>query len=238
VIDQTVADLRNIALDADDAAGYFPALYFRVTNDIADGIIHDRFENGARMERFVETFAGYYIRARKAQMPIPRCWQATWDVARDPNLVIVQHLLLGINAHVNYDLAQAVVEVASQEGGLDAVHNDFDTVNDVLANTSVAVTRDLDTVSHLTSEAAWLGGGRLFNFTLREARAQAWRAAERLYPLDEQQRREYLSELDDLVSVVAYLITRPGLPVGMAVWLARRFEQRDPRKVTRALLGN
>lgn len=33
------------------------------------------------------------------------------------------------------------------------------------------------------------------------------------------------------------MITRPMFPVGLAVWLARRFEQPDPRAVTRALLG-
>ncbi len=237
MIKETVAELRNIAVDADDASGYFPALYVRVTDEIAEGILHDRFEDGERMERFVDTFAGHYIRAREAQIPVARCWQATWDVAGDPNLVIVQHLLLGINAHVNYDLAQAVVEVASHEGGLEAVRDDFDTVNDVLANTSVTVIRDLDLVSRWAGEAASLGGGRLFNFSLRVARSQAWGAAERLYPLNEPRRREYLSELDELVSVVAYLITRPVWPVGVAVWLARRFEQREPRAVTRALLG-
>jgi len=237
VIEQTVAELRTIAVDADDASGYFPALYVGVTNAIAEGIRHDRFENGERMERFVDTFAGHYIRARKAEIPVARCWQATWDVASDPNLVIVQHLLLGINAHVNYDLAQAVVEVAQREGGLESVHDDFDTINDVLANTSVGVIRDLDLVSRWTNEAVWLGGGRFFNFALRVARSQAWGAAERLYALNDQARREYLSELDELVSVLAYLITRPAWPVGAAVWVARRFEQRDPRAVTRALLG-
>ena len=118
MIEETVAELRSIAVDADDVSGYFPAVYVRVTDDIAEGIVHDRFEDGERMERFVDTFASHYIRARKAQIPVAGCWQATWDVAGDPNLVIVQHLLLGINAHVNYDLAQAVVEVASHEGGL------------------------------------------------------------------------------------------------------------------------
>jgi len=39
------------------------------------------------------------------------------------------------------------------------------------------------------------------------------------------------------VSVLAYLITRPVCPVALAAWLARRFEQRDPRAVTRTLLG-
>jgi hypothetical protein len=238
VIEQTASELRDIALEADDASGYFPALYLHVTDNVAEGIRNGRFENGDRMERFVDTFAGRYIQAREGQIPVARCWQATWDVARDPNLVIVQHLLLGINAHVNYDLAQAVVEVASEEGGLDAIHDDFNTINDVLESTSVAVIRDLDLVSRWTSEAAWLGGGRLFNFALQAARSQAWDAAERLYPLNESQRREYLSELDDLDSVLAYLITRPVWPVGIAFWLARRFEQRDPRTVTRALLGN
>ena len=68
--------------------------------------------------------------------------------------------------------------------------------------------RDLDLVSRWASEAAWLGGGRLFNFSLRVARSQAWGTAERLYPLSEPRRRQYLSELDELVSVVAYLIPR------------------------------
>jgi len=238
VIKQTVDELRDIAVNADDASGYFAALYVRVTEDIADGILHDRFENGERMERFIDTFAGHYIGARTAQIPVARCWQATWDVARDPDLVIVQHLLLGMNAHVNYDLAQAVVEVAANDGGLEAARDDFHTINDVLANTSVAVIRDLDLVSRWSSEAAWLGGGRLFNFTLDVARSQAWGAAERLYPLGGPERRQYLSELDELVSVLAYLITRPVWPARLALRLARRFEQRDPRTVTRALLGH
>lgn len=237
MIEQTVDQLRDLALEAGDAAGYFPALYVRVTGDIAAGIRDHQFEDGKRMEQLVDAFAGYYIRARTSQVPVPRCWQATWDVAGDPNLVIVQHLLLGTNAHVNHDLAQAVVEVAPHHGGLEAVRDDFDTVNDVLVGAFAGVIRDLDTVSRWASEAATFGGGRLFNFSLRVARSQAWGAAERLDPMDEAGRRDYTSELDELVSVLAYLITRPICPVGLAAWLARRCEHRDPRAVTGALLG-
>ena len=236
-IEQTVDELRDIALEADDAAGFFPALYVRVTQDIAAGIRNDRFEDGERMERLVDAFAGHYIRARTGRIPAPRCWQATWDVAGDAGLLIVQHLLLGANAHVNHDLAQAVVEVAPAFGGLEAMRGDFHTVNDVLAGSFGGVVRDLDRVSRWTSEAAWLGGGRLFHFSLRVARSQAWGTAERLALLDEAGRRELMREVDRLVSVLAYLITRPMFPLGVAVWLARRVEQRDARAVTRALLG-
>jgi Family of unknown function (DUF5995) len=237
MIEDTIGELTDIALEAGDAAGYFPALYVRETNDIAEAVRNGRFEDGERMARLAEVFAGYYVRARRAEMPVPRCWQATWDVAGDPNLLIVQHLLLGINAHVNHDLPQAVVEVARDRDGLDALRGDFDTMNDVLAATFHRVIRDLDRVSRWANEAATCGGGRLFNFSLRVARARAWDAAERLQPLDEAARHEYLRELDRLVAVLAYLVTRPALPVGLAVWLARRFEQRDARAVTRALLG-
>lgn len=237
VIEQTVDELRAIALEARDAAGYFPALYVRVTDDIAAGIRNHRFVDGERMERLVDAFAGHYIRARYAEIPIPRCWQATWDVAADPNLVIGQHLLLGINAHVNHDLAQALVEIAPHYGGLEALRGDFDTINDVLAGSFTGVIRDLDHVSRWASEAATFGGGRLFNFSMRAARSQAWGTAKRLYPLDAAARRAYVRELDRLVSILAYMITRPIFPVGLAVWLARRFEEHDPRAVTRALLG-
>jgi hypothetical protein len=238
VIEQTIDELRDIAFEADDAAGYFPALYVRVTNEIAEGIRDGRFDDGERMERLTDAFARYYLRARRAQIPVPRCWQATWDVAADPNLVIVQHLLLGANAHVNHDLAQAVVEIAPDHGGMAALRGDFDEINDVLAESFDEVVRDLDFASRWTNEAATCGGGRLFKFSLRAARSQAWGAAERLGPMDDAGRQDYMRELDRLVSVLAYMLTRPMFPVGVAVWLARRFEQRDPRAVTRTLLGS
>lgn len=235
--EQAIDDLQDVALAATDAAGYFPALYVRVTSDIAAGVAAGRFEDGARMEALVEAFAGYYLRARRAAVPVPRCWQATWDVAGDGDLLIAQHLLLGANAHVNHDLAQAVVDVARDHGGLATVRDDFDAVNDVLADSFTGVIRDLDRVSRLSGELALLGGGRLFNFSLRVARAQAWSAAERMYPLASDERRAYVAELDRLVSVLAYLITRPPLPVALMLRLVRRLEERDARVVTRALLG-
>jgi hypothetical protein len=237
MIERALADITDAALTAGDAAGYFPALYTRVMADVAEGIGTGKFDDDERMERLAVAFAGYYLRARNGEIPRPRCWQATWDVAGDPKLVIVQHLLLGINAHVNHDLAQAVVEVAPDTGGLDAARSDFDSMNDVLANAFDAIIDDLDRVSRWSGEVAACGGGRLFNFSLRVARAQAWDAAERLHALDENGRRAYVAELDRLVSVLAYLITRPALVVAIPMWLARRLEERDPQVVTRTLLG-
>jgi hypothetical protein len=38
--------------------------------------------------------------------------------------------------------------------------------------------------------------------------------------------------------VLAYMITKPPLVGQPFVWLARRLEQHDPKKVTAALLGD
>ena len=235
----TAEQLRVLALDATDASGYFPAMYSRVTERIAVSIDDGRFVDGERMDAFATTFASYYLRAQEAVEPRPRCWQASWDVADDPDLLIVQHLLLGINAHVNHDLAQAVVEVVGPGGDLTLVKPDFDAVNDVLTETYDDVLRSLDRVSGWTNVAASFCGGRVFNFSLQVARRRAWGAAERIHALDsEEERLAYVAELDRLVAVLAYLITQPPIPVRPLLWLGRRLEQRDPRAVTAALLSD
>jgi hypothetical protein len=145
--------------------------------------------------------------------------------------------LLGINAHVNHDLPLAVVDVADQRGNLDSIRPDFDTVNEVLAATYVDVVKDLDRVSRWVNGAVRLGGGRAFNFSLRLARAQAWQAAATMYKLPESGRRDYERELDRLVSVLAYEITRPPTLLRPLLGLARRLEEHNTSKVVAAMLG-
>lgn len=233
----TVQELRGIAASRPDASGYFPAMYARVTAEIARSVRTGTFASGEGMERFAEAFAGRYTGAAASAAGRASCWQACWDVAGDDRLLIVQHLLLGINAHVNFDLPQAVVAAARAAGGLEHVRADFEMVNEVLATTSVSVVRDLDRTSRWVSEVVSLGGGRLFNFSLRVAREQAWSAAERMYGLDEHDTRAYVDELDRLVSVLAYLVTHPGVAGRLAVRAARHFEEHDPSVVTATLLG-
>lgn len=232
-----VDELRRLAQEADDATGYFAAMYAEVTALVEQRSAKGRFDDPQRMVSFVDGFAGYYTRAVAGRDGAPRCWRAAFDVAGDPRLLVVQHLLLGMNAHINHDLAQAVVDVADRTGDLAGVRPDFDAVNDVLADAYDQVVQRLDRVARWTGAAASLGGGRAFRFSLTTARRQAWGAAERLFALDQADRPAYLAELDRLVGVLAYLVTQPYPPVSWLVPLARRFEERDPRLVTRTLLG-
>jgi hypothetical protein len=238
VIADVAEELRELARSSVDASGYFCAMYARVTSNIATSIAQGRFEDGERMERFASIFAGYYTRGHGPAPVRPRCWQASFDVAGRGDMIILQHLLIGINAHVNHDLPQATVDVAQASGDLASVRGDFEAINDLLGSMTNDLLRDLDRVSRWSNEAGSLGGGRLFNFSLQRARDQAWSAAQRLYGMSETERAAEKAELDRLVSVLAYLISEPTLPGRLLVKLARRFEERDPKLVTAALLGD
>ena len=166
----TIDELRSIALDAGDAAGYFPALYARVTDRIRTAAADGRFEDPERMQEFAHAFAHWYVRPRTGQAALPGCWRAAFDVAGDDGLMIVQHLLLGINAHVNHDLPQVVVERAPASGDLTVLRADFNAVNDILAETIPSVLASLGAVSRWVNVVASRGGGRMFDFSLRVAR--------------------------------------------------------------------
>ena len=248
-IAKVAEELRELARAGDDAAGYFAAMYARVTSSIATSITQGQFEDEARMEHFATTFAAYYTRCLGPVLPAPEgrpgpgparsgCWRASFDVAGRDDLLIVQHLLIGMNAHINFDLPQATVDVARASGDLQSVKSDFDHINQILRSMTIVLLRDLDRVSHWANEAGALGGGRLFNFSLERARDQAWGAAQRLFAMPEADRPFEIAELDRLVSVLAYLVTEPSLPVKLLAQLARRLEEHDPKKVTAALLGD
>jgi hypothetical protein len=237
-IRRLAAELRDLALSATDRAGYFPAMYHRETSTVADELERGTFRDAAAVEHLTETFAAMYVRAFRGEIPRPRCWQASWDVAGDDRRLVVQHLLLGINAHVNHDLPQAVVAVVDDGARPDALAHDFTVVNRTFAVTFRGVLRDLDRVTRWVNTAARVGGGRLFRFSLERARAQAWTAAQLLTPLDADGRRAYVAELDGLVTVVAGLVARPAPPVRALVGTVRRLEEQDHRLVTRALLGS
>jgi hypothetical protein len=235
---ETIEQLRGVALGSTDASGYFPAMYARVTERIQTAAGEQRFDDADGMVRFARTFAQWYLRPRAGVAPIPSCWQSGWDVAGDGRLLIAQHLFLGMNAHINHDLPQVVVELADGRTDIAGMRSDFDAVNTVLAETMPDVLRDLGGVSRWVNVLAARGGGRLFGFSLQAARNQAWQTAGRLHRLDAEARAQEVTELDRLVTVLDYLITRPAPPFRWLVPVGRRLETRDAVRVTAELLGH
>jgi hypothetical protein len=237
MLDETIEALRSVALDADDAGGHFPAMYARVTDRIRSEVAAGRFDDGEAMVGFAQAFASRYLLPMSGAAPMPTCWRSARDEVGNDRLLIVQHLLLGINAHVNHDLPLVVVQLADQRGEISALRSDFDAINTVLAETMPAVLRDLGRVSRWVNVLAAQGGRRVFKFSLEAARHQAWRSAQALFDLDPEQRAAEVTGIDGIVTGLARVVTRPGRPFSWMVAGGRRLEEHDPHAVTRRLLG-
>lgn len=221
--------------------GYFAALYREVTESVAEGIRQGQvFQDGARMERLDVEFANRYLSAWQAWrqgQPTSRCWRLAFETGARPHLLILQQLLLGMNAHINYDLAIAAATTCPGPQ-IHGLQKDFMAINQILAEL-------LDEVKgKLASLSPWLGmvdrlGGRnddaLVNFSMARARDMAWsqavKLAEQEGPWDVE-----LSALDLATVVVGRLVSHPpGLLLRSGLWLAKRREEGDPVRVIMAL---
>jgi hypothetical protein len=159
-IDEVVAAIESIidwSISASSRLGYFAALYKRITIAIRTAVSQGKFDNATRMQRFDVTFASRYFAALNGyfhpkQFPKPtRSWRVTFDAASRPEPIILQHLLAGVNAHIDLDLGIAVEKVAPR-GNLDAMHNDFNTVNAVLSSQVSGVVNEIDELSPVLAD--------------------------------------------------------------------------------------
>ena len=182
---ERLGDIIAICRREDSRLGYFPALYRRVTIRVKEDIAAGRFDDGARMARLDVCFAQRYFEAfdrhRRGASPT-QAWAYSFARAESPDPLILQHLMLGINAHINLDLGIAAVET-TPSGALPALRNDFERINTILASLIDEVQDEIAACWPMMGVLDRLGGRldeTLCSFCLAEARAAAWSRAEEL----------------------------------------------------------
>ncbi len=241
-IDEVIQRLRDIvdwAGEHSSRLGYFAALYLKVTIRIKEGIETGVFEDGERMERFDVIFANRYIRAleqyRAGEDP-GESWRFAFDAAGRWRPIVLQHLLLGINAHINLDLGIAAAET-SPGGGLDDLKRDFDRVNQTLADLVDGVQKDLAEIwPVLRWFNRYLGSVQegLINFSIETARDRAWDLARALNAAPREDWPTLIRRKDEKVSVFAALIRFPGVKgsaIGLAIRLGELGSTRDKIRI-------
>jgi hypothetical protein len=219
-----------------DRVGYFAAMYLAVTETVRDRAAAGGFADAARMERFVGGFAGRYLRAHdawRADTACPLSWRAAFEASRRWRPVILQHLLLGMNAHINVDLG-VTASTLGGGGSLEAVRADFDAINDVLAELIDGCQGALSEVSPWLGLADRIGGPgdeTLIRFSLVVARRQAWSVATRLAAMPEARRDAEIASVDRATAGVAHVVEHPGLAASTLLLLVRARERTAPGDV-------
>jgi hypothetical protein len=176
---QRTADRREV----------FLACYTMMTHNMTTAVRQQEFYDPQWTYRFINRFADYYFEALTAfdENPLqsPRVWQIAHQSCHNVAMQPLQLLLLGINAHINYDLVLTLEELLRPEwDGLDNAGRaarlaDYLYVNDIIGRTIDAVQDDI-----LSPEMPFI---RVFDFAMGPAdewllsrllarwRSRAWR---------------------------------------------------------------
>ena len=238
-IDEVILQLDNIidwAIDNKSRLGYFAGLYRKVTLEVKEGIIAGLFENGERMERLDVIFANRYLEAiaqnRNSKIPTVS-WQLAFEASKKYWPIVLQHLLLGMNAHINLDLGIAAARTSPGEAIYD-LKNDFNKINEILAALIDGVERELSQIwpaLKLLDRIAGKTDEAVINFSIEKARDHAWKVAEDLAPLEQADQMLRINELDKQVAMLGGLIRNPGIIIGLVTKIIRIGERGTVPKI-------
>ncbi|HZD32907.1 MAG TPA: DUF5995 family protein [Candidatus Angelobacter sp.] len=216
-IDDVIAALDAIiqrSWDQRSRMGYFAALYRRVTRAVKAGIAANQFSDGPRMEKLDVIFASRYLDALSAYQAGEKpthCWKLAFDASTDDSRLILQHLLAGMNAHINLDLGVASAQVSPGDS-IDQLQGDFNEINTILAAQVSAVEAEMCAISPLINTLSRVGLSTettLINFNIDLARQAAWFTAQRMALEPAALHNVTIDDLDFAVSLEGRAILYP-----------------------------
>jgi Family of unknown function (DUF5995) len=242
-IDDVIRSLDTIiawAHEGKSRAGYFAALYRRVTKAVKEGIARGRFQNGDRMERLDVIFANRYLTAYerwRKSAPTMLSWTVAFDAASHWYPLVLQHLLAGMNAHINLDLGIAAAACApgDQLAGLQA---DFNQINNVLAEQLGAVEQEMAEISPWVALLNTFGlrtESTIINFNMSKARDCAWNEACNLAATAPGLLDQAIADVDLRVGVFGRLVASPPVLVRLQLLPIRLREVSGVRRVIEIL---
>ena len=230
-ISEVISNLDKIidlSIAAKSRMGYFACLYRKMTVAVRKGIDDGFFADGHRMEKLDVIFANRYINAyygRSKNLSITSSWKSSFDASLQPYTVI-QHLLLGMNAHINLDLGIAAAEV-SKGADIQLLKKDFNLINDVIGSLINIVQQDLEeicTPMRLLKYVDNKSKESVINFSMTAARNTAWLNAVGLSAVPPTMLGAYINTLDSKIAIVANNIKSPNFSQNLILRSIRTFE--------------
>ena len=232
-IDEVIQQLDDIidrAYRQKSRLGYFAALYRKVTLKVKEEIDGGFFEDGERMERLDVIFANRYLDAfeqYQSNEEPTRSWQLTFETLKHWWPIVLQHLLLGMNAHINLDLGIAAAKTSPGDAIID-LKEDFKKINEILASLVDEVERKLARIWPILKLLDRIGGRTdeaLINFSIERARDHAWKVAQDLAPLEQIDQMSKIANLDNEIVMLGRTIRHPGLIAGTTTKVIRLGER-------------
>lgn len=247
-IEDVLSDLDrivDITLDENSSLAIFAYVYRFITTKLMEGICVKRFEDNKRMERFGTELARMYIDAFwhfREQKPVSSPWKVAFKAGEleDPEIqpVIAQHLMLGMNAHINKDFGIAAVRIAPGEQ-VDSFKNDFKAFSRLLIEWGGEMVRRVNRISPLMFLLDWYGerdDEAIVTFSIRRACNFSWNLAHALAHAPEEERAYLIRRVEGQVTRIASVLAHPpDTLLTRLLILIQQFEEKDIREVVKGL---
>jgi hypothetical protein len=194
------------------------------------------------MEKLDVLFANRFLSALdgwRTGRPVTQSWKVALDATKNSSLLILQHLLLGINTHINLDLGIAAVETIRGQQ-MQTIHQDFDAINTIIGSLTYQVINDIDQMSPLLSLLGMHANNTdsfLVQFSIGNARDGAWCFAEALSPLKGADYDKCIQDRDNDVSTLANTLVKSSGFLQFTLGLVHLFEWKNPVRIIAVLEG-
>ena len=247
-IDEVITSLEKIiahSIQTKTRIGYFATLYLSVTRSIKDGIDKGHFQNGARMEKLDVVFANRYLQAydqwKNKETP-SACWAYAFQETEKASVLIIEHLMLGISAHINLDLGIATAQIQAELGEpLQNIRDDFYTINAIISSYTYKTINALNKVSPLLSLMGLHANNSssvLIQFSTENARDGAWCFAEELYDKKGTDLAAAIHARDqNILKLGKSIVNQHGL-LAFTIWMIHVFEWKQSKEIIAALSEN
>lgn len=236
-----IDEITARAIARGDRTGYFAALYRHVAVKFAWAIARREFQHPTLIERLDVIFFNRYLDALAGwtdHRACTRSWEVAFRAAKDEKLTVTQHLLVGMNAHINFDLGIATA-AAVPRLDLAAFESDFDKMNALLGSLVDGVLGDLSLVwplLRILNFVARRDEDAFVDFSMKGARQLAWSNAQKLSRAGATDRSVLVHEMDLVVGDVGRILADPPFPAStIASWI-RRGESGNVAHIIRCLL--
>lgn len=244
--------LETALLQLRDRRGVFVTAYRLITGTLDQWIRQGRFHDNAWVTRYVVSFANLYREALEKQLAghiaqAPAAWQISLETSAAGLALVIQDLILGINAHINRDLPFALDQV-----GIDGAtrYADHTLVNKALRDATGVVQ---DRIAEYYASGLGILGTLLGNFdeeltgfSFENAREHAWRSGVALVAAQGNPQRDQIEALvESQAKLLARTILLPNTRLPWLIVALRQIEQMKPwfepvfeRFETRLLMAN
>ncbi|MCW3162107.1 DUF5995 family protein [Chryseobacterium oryctis] len=162
--------------------GYFACTYRIMTAQVLKGIQQKKFEDNLRMTQLDIAFAKRYLDAWDSYSKGQKCtnsWYLAFEATKNKDLLILQHIFLGMNAHINLDLGISAASIMPYRK-INPLKKDFENINTVIASINQKVQDSLNKICYPIDLIDKISSGKdnaILDFAISKARETSWTTA-------------------------------------------------------------